>query len=354
MHSAPAGWGKRDDMVVHDDDPFNCEPPPAVLADVEITAVESFYCRNHGPIPDIAPADWRLEVDGDVTQPLTLSYPELTTGFPAYDVTATLQCAGNRRAELLRIHPMPGKEPWAQGAISTALWHGVRLADVLRTAGIRRAGDSHAAFTGADIAPHAHPPQAFGGSIPLRKAMSGEVLLAFQMNDQPLLRLHGGPVRLVAPGFIGARSVKWLTGITVQPAPSSNYFQAVDYRVHDVELSTLPLNCAILTPDDGARIPAGPLSIRGYAIAEDCRRIARVQVSLDGGVRWHPAELAPACNPWTWRHWAFSTTVDPGPLTIAARAYDDAGLTHPESTAALWNPGGYANNSWARVDLTAG
>jgi sulfite oxidase len=143
-------------------------------------------------------------------------------------VVATLACAGNRRAELLKVRPVPGKDPWAHGAISTADWGGARLADVLGAPGVHPDDGLHVAFAAPDVAPEATPVQSYGGSIPLTKAMSEEVLLAWQMNGQPLPRIHGGPVRVTVPGYIGARSVKWLTAITVQPFPSENYFQALD------------------------------------------------------------------------------------------------------------------------------
>ncbi len=336
-------------MVVHNHAPFNAEPPASALAGQEITGSDAFYCRNHGAIPDIASSQWRLTVDGDVARPLTLTYGELVDGFFAHDVLATLVCAGNRRGELLRVHPIPGKEPWGQGAISTAVWRGARLADVLRAAGAGTSG--YAAFTGPDIAPEASPVQVYGSSVPLAKASSDDVLLAWQMNGEPLPRLHGGPVRVLVPGFIGARSVKWVTGITVQPAPSQNYFQAVDYRIDGVPMSVLSLNCGILSPDDGAAVPAGRLDVRGYAVAEDSTAIARVEVSVDGGDSWQPAELSPPGSRWAWRPWSFTVAATPGPLRVLARAWDDAGETHPESPAALWNPSGYGNNAWARVEL---
>src|SRR3984893_9661730 len=178
-------WGKRRDMTVRGGLPCNAEPPASVLADGQITARDAFYSRTHGPFPDIAPEQWRLTVDGAVDRPLTLTYDQLTSEFTAHSVVATLVCAGNRRAELLNVHPIPGKDPWAHGAISTAEWRGARLGDVLRAAGLRPAQWFHVAFGAPDVAQEARPVQSYGSSIPLTKALSDEVLLAWQMNSEP-------------------------------------------------------------------------------------------------------------------------------------------------------------------------
>src|ERR1700704_1954742 len=167
-------WGKRRDMTVRGRLPFNAEPPASVLAGRGITALYAFYSRNHGPFPDIAPQQWRLTVDGMVDKPLTVTYDQLTNGHSAHSVVATLACAGNRRAELLKVHPIPGKDPWAHGAISTAQWRGARLADVLDAAGVHRGDGLHVAFGAPDVAPEAVPVQSYGSSIPLGKAMSEE------------------------------------------------------------------------------------------------------------------------------------------------------------------------------------
>jgi len=357
-------WGKRRDMTVRDRLPFNAEPPAAVLAGGELTALDAFYCRNHGPFPDITREQWRLTVDGIVQKPLTLTYDELTSQFTPHSVVATLACAGNRRAELLKVRPIPGKDPWAHGAISTAEWRGARLADVLGAAGVDLDEGLHVAFSAPDVAQEASPVQSYGSSIPLSKAMSQEVLLAWEMNSEPLPRVHGGPVRVVVPGYIGARSVKWVTGMTVQPAPSANYFQASDYRIlppdadpdtvppgEGISLSMLALNCDILVPGDDAEIPAGPLTIRGYALAGDGRGIGRVDVSLDDGRTWRQADLEPAASPWAWRWWSLTVEARPGPISLTARAWDDTGVTQPESPASLWNPRGYGNNAWAHVKV---
>jgi sulfite oxidase len=360
-------WGKRPDMIVRERLPFNAEPPAAALAGGEITAVDTFYSRNHGPFPDVAPERWRLRVDGMVGMPLTLTYDELTSEFVAHSVVATLACAGNRRAELLEVRPIPGKDPWAHGAISSAEWRGARLADVLDAAGVRHDDGLHVAFSAPDVAREAVPVQSYGSSIPLRKAMSEEVLLAWEMNSEPLPRIHGGPVRVVVPGYIGARSVKWVTAIRVQPGPSENYFQALDYRIlppeadpdtaapgEGISLSSLPLNCDILVPDDGAEVPAGPLTVRGWALAGDGRGIGRVDVSLDGGNTWRQADLQAATSRWAWRLWSLTVEAQQGPMSLTARAWDDTGVTQPESPAPLWNPRGYGNNAWAHINVSAG
>jgi sulfite oxidase len=364
MTRRAAMWGKRNDMIVRGQLPFNAEPPPSVLASSEITAVDAFYARNHGPFPDIAPHQWQLTVDGVVDKPLTVTHHQLTTDFDQHSVVATLACAGNRRAEMLKVRPIPGKDPWAHGAISTAEWRGARLADVLDAAGVHHDDGLHVAFAAPDVAQEASPVQSYGSSIPLCKAMSDEVLLAWQMNSEPLPRAHGGPVRVVVPGYIGARSVKWVTAITVQPVPSQNYFQALDYRIlppeadadtaapgEGISLSSLPLNCDILAPTDADHTPAGSLTIRGYGIAGDGRSVARVDVSLDDGRTWRQADLHPAPSKWSWRPWSLTVDVQPGPLSITARAWDDTGITQPESPSSLWNPRGYANNAWAHIEL---
>ena len=358
-------WGKRDDMIVRSESPFNAEPPAAVLAEGGITALDAFYARNHGVFPDIPVEEWRLTVDGMVGKPVELTYEELTTRFAAHSVVATLACAGNRRAELLKVRAIPGKDPWEHGAISTAQWTGTRLSDVLESALVHHGEGLHVAFAAPDVAAEARPVQSYGSSIPLSKALSEEVLLAWEMNGQPLPRAHGGPVRVVVPGYIGARSVKWVTSMTVQPFPSQNYFQALDYRIlppeadadnvapgEGISLSTLPLNCDILTPTDGDRIAPGPLTIRGWAMAGDGHDVCRVDVSVNHGRTWSQAKLDPAPSRWAWRMWSLTVDVSTGPLTLMARAWDDTGAVQPESAASLWNPRGYGNNADAHIELT--
>ena len=357
-------WSKRTDTTVHGQEPFNAEPSRAALAENLVTPVETFYSRNHGPIPEIDPAQWRLTVGGQVGRPLTLSLRDLQRRFPHREVVATLQCAGNRRLGLIDVTDIPGETPWGPGATSTAAWAGAALADVLAAA--HAAPDAtHVAFTGVDVSPDAEPEQPFGASIPMRKAAATEVLLAWQMNSAPLPRVHGAPLRVVVPGYIGARSVKWLNQITVQDTPSDNYFQSTAYRLlpadadpsrphpHGIPLGAVAVNADVLVPDDGATVTAGPTTVRGYAFAGHERGIARVDVSTDAGHRWTQADLDPAAGPWAWRFWRTELDLPRGDTCITVRAWDTAGACMPEDPAQLWNPKGYGNNAWAHITVHA-
>jgi sulfite oxidase len=347
-------WAKRNDMIVHAVEPYNAEAPRSALAGRTLTPVETFYARNHGPIPDIDPDAWRLELTGLLDRPQTLSLAQLRVAFAPREVVATVLCAGNRRTGLLAVRDIPGEIPWGAGAISTARWSGVSLADVLAEAR-PRPGAAHVEFTAPDVAAEARPPQPYGASIPLSKATAGEVLLAWAMNDEPLPPVHGGPVRVVVPGYIGARSVKWVTGITVREDPSDNYFQAVCYRLlpPGLRLGPAAVNADILIPEDGAVLPAGPVTVTGYAFGGDGRGVARVDVSLDQGLSWRQAELEPSTGAWAWRHWRILLDLPAGESMITARAWDTAAASQPERAESLWNPGGYVNNSWPRVRVVA-
>lgn len=358
-----AAWGKRADMVVHGAEPYNAEPPLSALAHAPLTPIEAFYTRNHGPVPELDPDTWRLRVGGLVDRALELSLDELTERFAPATVTATLQCAGNRRAGFLAVADVPGEDPWRGGATSTATWTGVRLADVLAAAGIRPAG-AHVEFAAPDVCELPDRPEPYAGSVPVAKACAAEVLLAREMNGRPLPAVHGAPVRVVVPGWIGARSVKWVQRITVRAEPSAGHFQTTAYRLQPADadpsdetglsLGPVALNSEILRPADGAAVPAGPTEVTGYAFAGDGRGVARVEVSADGGRSWVQADVEDQDGPWSWQLWRTTVHLRPGPATVTARAWDTTGAAQPERPEHLWNPKGYLNNSWPSITLAAG
>ena len=354
-------FGKRDDLVVHEREPFNAETGLGSLVD-PVTATDAFYVRSHGPVPEIDPDMWRLRVDGMVDRELSLSLETLREAFRERTVTATLQCAGNRRAGLIAVHDIPGETAWGPGATGTATWTGVALADVLALAG-RLSDASYVGFEGADPSPEAEPVQRFGGSIPLDKACRSEVLLAWAMNGEPLPPVHGAPLRVVVPGYIGARSVKWLERIELRAEPWPGYFQDVVYRLVPADgtpgpavgmpLGLVALNSDVLFPRDGATVTAGRVEVRGYAFAGGDRYVARVDVSIDGGTNWTQADLLEDLGRWAWRQWHITLDLAPGEHELLVRAWDSSAATQPEDEASLWNPKGYVNNARPRIRLHA-
>src|SRR4051812_40550317 len=148
--AATGAHGKRADaIIVHEASPFNAETGVAALAAGPRTAPDAFYVRSHGDVPSGAADEWRLRVHGAVGRELDLSLATLREALPAREVTATLQCAGSRRAGLIAIRDIPGEAPWGPGATGTATWSGVALADVLALAE-PLAHAAHVGFEGAD------------------------------------------------------------------------------------------------------------------------------------------------------------------------------------------------------------
>jgi sulfite oxidase len=351
------------ELIVRSREPLNAEPPLSLLAKSWLTPQELFFIRTHGDVPDLDAATHRLRIGGRVAKPFELSLDDLRRDFPVRSVAATLICAGNRREELNTVERVAGTT-WHQGAVGNAEWTGVRLADILTRAGAPDSGDLHAVFASADKVVARGMPTCFGASIPLVKALSPEVLIAFQMNSEPLTREHGFPLRVVAPGYIGARSVKWLTSISIDDEASDNYFQQNDYKLLPIGVSAdeaergigvmlgeLPVNSAFLIPLDGAELQAGTVMVSGYAVAGSGRTVGRVDVSADGGATWQKA----ACDThgaWTWTLWRAQLQLPPGTTELVVRAWDSAAQTQPERLETVWNVKGYMNNALHRITVT--
>ena len=359
-------FDKQPAMIVHEGQPFNAESPLGRLREDFLTPMDLFFSRNHGLIPEVDPDGYRLTVGGLVDSSLELSMEDLR-GFPKKEITAVMQCAGNRRDGLIRVAPIPGETPWGAGAIGNARWAGVSLREVLLAAGV---GDEarHAAFSGLDEVEGADGESFdYGGSIPVEKALGPEVLLAYEMNGEILPLEHGFPLRVVAPGYYGARSVKWLSGITLKEAPSDNYFQTHEYKLfapgvsaetvefsEGLMLSEMQVNAVICEPPDGASLDAGLVYVRGYAVAGGGRRVERVDVSSDGGRSWVQADLLEgADDPWAWSFWEANLDLLSGEHRIVVRALDSSAGTQPATAAEVWNFKGYANNSWHGVRVVA-
>ncbi|XP_043302142.1 sulfite oxidase, mitochondrial isoform X1 [Cervus canadensis] len=356
-------------LKVNTQHPFNAEPPPELLTENYITPNPIFFTRNHLPVPNVDPDTYRLNVAGPPGgQSLCLSLDDLYQ-FPKHEVTVTLQCAGNRRSEMTQFKEVRGLE-WSLGAISTARWAGARLCDVLAQAGHQLCEtEAHVCFEGLDSDPTGTP---YGASIPLARAMDpeAEVLLAYEMNGQPLPRDHGFPVRVVVPGVVGARHVKWLGRVSVEPEESFSHWQRRDYKGFSPSvdwdtvdfdsapsIQELPVQSAITQPKEGETIEAGEVTVRGYAWSGGGRAVVRVDVSLDGGLTWQVAELEGeeqrARKAWAWRLWHLQAPLPAGEkeLNIVCKAVDDSYNVQPDTVAPIWNLRGVLNNAWHRVHV---
>lgn len=359
LGAAAAGAG----LLVHSARPLNAEPPADRLRAAYVTPCEAFYVRCHGDVPRLDGARHRLRVGGRVATPLDLPAAGLRGRFRPRTVVAVMQCAGNRRAELGAVRPVSG-DPWQGGAIGNAEWTGVSLADVLRAAGAEEDAGLHVAFAAADECDTDAGRVRFGASIPMAKALSPEVLLADAMNGQPLPVEHGFPLRAVVPGYAGVRSPKWLAAIEVRDRPADGPFQQKDYRLFPpgvtevpddpeagVVINDMPLNAAICEPAAGAALPAGPVAVRGYAVATG-RAVVRVDLSADGGANWQQATLERRAEaPWSWTFWEATLALPPGEHEIAVRAWDSAGQTQPARAEDVWNVKGYLCAAWHRVPV---
>jgi sulfite oxidase len=324
------------DLVIRNARALDAEAPISALATFE-TAPEHFFVRSHFGPPTQLPLAWTLAIDGEVQRPATLTLDEIRK-MGAQTRPVTLECAGNGRG-VFRLPKTSGVQ-WEYGAVSTATWTGVPLGALLERAGLTE-GARHLWMEAADHAPGGSVPK-FLRSIP-RDVALGDVFVAYAMNDRPIPLLHGGPLRLIVPGWFGMASTKWLTHIHAMRAESDNYFMSRGYRYADGSaVTTMRPKSVIASPLAGQRVRAGSLTVRGQAWSGGAA-IRAVDVSGDGGRTWHAARLVGTARPGAWRTWEADVSLRPGPALLMARATDATGAAQPIQAAP--NPGGYANNS---------
>jgi DMSO/TMAO reductase YedYZ molybdopterin-dependent catalytic subunit len=318
-----------------------------------VTPVGLHYLLVHYDIPQVDDT-WRLELDGEVDAPASLSLEDLRA-LPSHEVVATMECAGNGRARLV---PRPLSQPWLHEAVGTGRWRGVRLRDVVALARARP-GATEIVFTGLDHGVEGGEEQAFQRSLPLELALGDEVLLAYELNGAPLPPQHGYPLRLLVPGWYGMTNVKWLSRVTLADEPFTGYQQARGYRMRHAETDEgVPLQRmlprALMVPPGipefmtrERAVTTGLVALQGRAWSGH-GAIETVEVSADDGATWAAATLEPPeLGPWAWQRWTFDWRATPGEHVLACRARDAAGNTQPLEAA--WNVGGYANNAVQRV-----
>ncbi len=314
------------------------------------TPLEHFYTRCNFPSPHLDGAGWRLEVSGAFDRTRTWTMDELQE-LPYVARTVTMECAGNGRT-LMR--PVPPGTPWGLGAVSTARFGGIRLADLLDACGLQ-SGAADLVFTGADhgeVEHDGHIPYQF--NLGVAPALESGPMLAWSMGGAPLSPEHGFPLRLVVPGDYGMRSVKWLIRITAEAQPFAGHFpRKYRYRgepgvPEGSPVGPIRVRSLISWPVDGAQLIAAATTLRGIAWSGD-GDIELVEVNVEG--RWMAAELSSPLDgtghvPWT-LDWAPAGS---GSHSLAVRATDSGGHRQPESS--IWNEGGYGNNAVHRISVT--
>nr|QBQ58300.1 Nitrate reductase [Aspergillus glaucus] len=376
--------------------PFNVEPPLTDLyKEGFLTSPELFYVRNHGPVPHVGDEDipnWEISIEGLVENPLTLNFREILQQFDQITCPITLVCAGNRRKEQNIVRKSKGFS-WGSAGLSTALFTGPMMADVLRAAKpLRKA--KYLCMEGADELPNGH----YGTSIKLNWAMDPNrgIMLAHKMNGEALRPDHGRPLRAVVPGQIGGRSVKWLKRLILTDAPSDNWYHIYDNRVLPTSVSPdeassnpkwwtddryaiydLNVNSAAVYPQHNEELElssAGPTyTAKGYAYAGGGRRITRVEISLDKGKSWCLANIEYAEDKYRnfegnlfggkvdmywretcfcWCFWSLEIAIPEleNSSAILVRAMDESLAIQPRDM--YWSVLGMMNNPWFRVTIT--
>lgn len=322
----------------------------------EITPIGLHYLLTHYDIPFVDPDEWKLLVSGRVRRELALSLEDLRAR-PVTTKPVTMECAGNGRA---RLAPRPISQPWLLEAVSTAEWSGTLLKPILEEAGLR--DDAvEVVFTGADRGVDGGVEQDYQRGLPVEDALRDDVLLAYEINGQPLPPQHGFPLRLIVPGWYGMAQVKWLRQIEAVSKPFEGYQNVQRYRVRQEENElgealTRMLPRSLMVPPgipeflSRSRVSAlGPCLLGGRAWS-GAAPIAKVEVSVDGGNTWAEADVGAPPGDTAWYPWAFRwEPTEPGPYVLCCRATDALGGTQPVESP--WNLLGYANNAVQRIDV---
>lgn len=351
----------KDMLTLLNNRPLNAETAPHLLDD-EVTPTNRHFIRNNGnPPEDMNPETWKLTIDGLVDNALSLSIEDLKRDFEVVSYDLLVECGGNGRAF---FDPPARGNQWTHGAVACSNWTGVRLADVLKAAGVK-SNVIYTAHEGTDTHlsgdPDKHP---VSRGMPIDKAMDPYNLIAFEQNGEALHPMNGAPLRLVVPGWPGSCSQKWLSRIYLRDQVhdgakmTGTSYRVPGYKVAPGEdvpteafeiIEAMPVKSLITYPKTMSDITSDGFQVRGHAWAGD-KTITQVDVSYDFGATWQEATLNGPSNPHAWQRWSADIILpEKGYYEIWAKAIDNDGVSQP--FAIDWNPKGYLNNSLHRIAI---
>jgi DMSO/TMAO reductase YedYZ molybdopterin-dependent catalytic subunit/mono/diheme cytochrome c family protein len=346
------------DFIEHNDLPLALETLRSAYGQGPITAISQFFVRNNLPMPEaqiVADRDlWTVAIEGaeqTADKTTSLSLAELKA-LPTTTIASVLQCSGNGRAFFAHS---PSGSPWGVGAAGCALWTGVKLSTVFEHLGGANPRARFITATGGELLPDGIEPSsvAVERSVPIDKGLD-DCLLVWEMNGEPLPLVHGGPVRLLVPGYFGVNNVKWVKRLAASVNESGNKIQQSGYRMRAVgesgnashpSMYRMPVKSWLNGPGANRKaLPPGKHQLFGVAFSGE-RGIDHVDVSLDGGGNWQRASLyGPDLGPNAWRTFSLEANLAEGNYLLVSKATDTAGESQPEHFPA--NHRGYGHNGW--------
>lgn len=350
------------DLIFHSVTPCNAELPINYITDNWITPNNLWYIRNHNPVPSVDINKYQLSISGPSNKLISLGISDIKK-MPGKKVVTTIQCGGNRRKQLNSIQKTMGT-PWKFGAISTAEWTGVELRSLLSNNNDIKSGKiKHVHFESID---------GVKASIPIEKVMNpyGDVILAYKMNGEDLPRDHGYPLRVIVPGYVGIRNIKWLKNITLgEDEVDGTWQKGISYKgfphyIKEIEdslvdkiapIQEMPVQSGVTEITNNGN----KLNIRGFAWSGGGRGIIRVDVSIDDGKTWQMADLGEGRDQrpgmaWAWTFWKLDIDLPENlknkKAVICCKAVDESYNVQPRSLDLVWNIRGLINNSWDCVE----
>lgn len=348
---AYAGWKDSKALIVHSSSTL--ETRRSAFGTSVITPTGQLYVRNNLPAPDASILDnreaWTVSIEG-VKNPRSLTLAELKT-LGVETVATVLQCSGNGRGF---FPSKPSGTPWTVGAAGCALWSGVPVRQVVAALGGAVDGMAYLTGTGGEKLPEGVDPLSVlvERSVPL-KALD-DALLAWELNGEPIPLAHGGPLRLIVPGYQGVNNIKYIKGLALTREQSQARIMSHGYRMSPPGSKASPEQPSVWEmtvkswingplPEQGP-VKAGWVQIHGVAFG-GTRAVQGVEVSVDGGKSWQKAQfIGPDLGRFAWRQFVLPVQLAAGTHVLASRATDSAGNVQPAEREE--NLGGYNNTSW--------